>query len=170
MHAFSATIRKIDINPYVRVPVVVVRALQKEAGKARGPLRVTGTLQGKPISATIVRFRGMWRLYLNLGMRQTGRVDVGDSAAVRVRFDGTPRTEPVPRAFQSALARNPRAQAAFRALAPSRQREILRYLGHLKSPDTLARNIAKTLRFLEGGKVTGLVAVTRARRGGKTGT
>ena len=164
MHVFSATIRKIDINPYMRVPVTVVRSLQKEAGKARGPLRVTGTLQGKPISTTVVRFRGMWRLYLNLGMRQAGGVDVGDSATVRVRFDGRPRAEPVPRALRSALARSPRAQAAFRALAPSRQREILRYLGHLKRPETLARNIAKTLRFLEGGKVTGLVAVTRARR------
>ena len=31
MHAFSATIRKIDINPYVRVPVAVVRALHPES-------------------------------------------------------------------------------------------------------------------------------------------
>ncbi|HET6962002.1 MAG TPA: DUF1905 domain-containing protein, partial [Terriglobia bacterium] len=69
IQTFSATVRKIDINPYVQVPHGIVQKLQQDAQKEKGPIPVKGTLQGKSFSATVVRFRGVWRLYLNTAMR-----------------------------------------------------------------------------------------------------
>lgn len=105
MESFSAKVRKIDINPYVQVPDDVLRRLQQVAQKERGPIPVRGTLQGKPFSTTVVRFRGMWRLYLNTPMRQAAHVDVGDEVTVRVEFDRAPRTVEAPRAFTDALSK-----------------------------------------------------------------
>lgn len=162
-HLFSTTIQKVDINPYVRVPASIVRHLQQAAHKDKGPIPVTGTLQGQPFSANVVRFRGLWRLYLNTPMRRAAGVDVGDHATIELRFDPAPRTEPVPPAFKRALAKNQRAREAFGQLPPSRQKEILRYLNNLKQPATLERNIAKTLRFLQGDDTTGLIVLRRAK-------
>jgi hypothetical protein len=164
MHTFRARVGKIDINPYVQVPDDVLQKLQREAGKEKGPIPVQGTLQGQPFLANVVRYRGMWRLYLNLAMRQAANVDVGDQVTVRVDFDNAPRTVPAPREFKLALSKNKRAQEVFEKLAPSRQKEILHYLNSLKRPETLARNIEKVIKILQGEPVEGLVAVTRTKR------
>jgi hypothetical protein len=163
MQIFAATVRKIDINPYVKVPDRIVRRLHQDANKETGPIPVTGKLRGKPFSTTVVRFRGMWRLYLNTAMRREASVEVGDKVNVGVRFDNTLRTEPSPRKFTLALSRNKKAKTAFEKLAPSRRKEILRYLNSLKQQETLERNIGKIIQLLQGKEVQGLVAVTRTR-------
>jgi hypothetical protein len=164
MQTFSAKVRKIDINPYVEVPNDILRKLQQDAKKERGPRPVKGTLQGKPFSTTVVKFRGMWRLYLNTPMRRAANVDVGDRVAIEVQFDHAPPKVPVPRKFTLALSNNKAAKEAFHKLAPSRQKEILRYLNGLKQAETLERNIEKITRFLQDEPIEGLVAVTRAKR------
>jgi hypothetical protein len=164
MYTFSAQVDKIDINPYVEVPDDILMKLQQEAGKEKGPIPVTGRLQGKPFLANIVRYRGMWRLYLNAEMRQAASVDVGDQVTIRLQFDNAPRTVPVPREFELALSKDKQAKQAFEKLAPSRQKEILRYLNSLKQPETLERNIQKVIQYLRDNPVEGLVAVTRAKR------
>jgi len=158
---FSATVWKIDINPYVKVPDRIVRKLHQDAKKETGPIPVTGKLQGKAFLATVVRFRGMWRLYLNTSMRPAASVEVGDKVTVGVRLDQTPRTEPSPRKFTLALSQNKKAKEAFQKLVPYRRKEILRYLNNLKQPETLERNIGKVIQFLQGKEVHGLVALTR---------
>lgn len=163
LQLFSAAVRKIDINPYVKVPEPIVRKLHQDAKKETGPIPVTGRLQGQPYSATVLRFRGMWRLYLNTAMRREASVAVGDKVTVGVRFDNKPRTVPSPRKLTIALSKNKRARAAFQELTPSRRKEILRYLNSLKQPETLERNIGKVIRFLQGEKARGLVAVTGTR-------
>jgi hypothetical protein len=164
MYTFSAEVGKIDINPYVEVPDDVLMKLQQEAEKAKGPIPVRGRLQGKPFLANVIRYRGMWRLYLNTEMRRAANVDVGDQVTVGLQFDAAPRTVPVPRKFALALSKNKSAKAAFEQLAPSRQKEILRYLNSLKQPETLGRNIEKVIQHLQGKPAEGLVAVTRAKR------
>jgi antitoxin (DNA-binding transcriptional repressor) of toxin-antitoxin stability system len=164
MYTFSAQVRKIDINPYVQVPDETLLKLQKDARKEKGPIPVKGTLQGKPFLANVVRYRGMWRLYLNTDMRRAANADIGDQVTVAVQYDAIPRTVPVPRKFTLALSKNKRAKEAFEKLAPSRQKEILRYLKSLKQPQSLERNIEKIIGFLKGEPVEGLVAVTRRKR------
>ena len=158
---FEAIIRKVDINPYVRVPVAIVVALRTESPMVSGPIPVKGTLQGRLITANVVRFRGMWRLYLNGAMRAAAKADVGDSVTVVLRADASPRRTPVPPDFAAALAGDAKARKAFEALAPYRRKEILRYLGNVKRAETLERNVAKAIAYLRGEKITGLRAVTR---------
>jgi hypothetical protein len=162
MQTFSAKIHIIDINPYVKVPDSVVRTLHKEMNKAAGPIPVKGKLNNKTFSTTVVKFRGMWRLYLNIPMRRAANVDVGDRANVELELDKTSREVPAPRKFALALGKNKKAKAAFEKLTPSRRKEILRYLNNLKQEETLERNIAKIIQFLEGEKVTGLIVATHA--------
>lgn len=160
-HAFEATVRKVDINPYVRVPAVVVSALRAQSAKASGPIPVKGTLQGKRIAANVVRFRGLWRLYLNGVMRKAAACDVGDPVWVTLAADGAKRETAMPPAFASALKRSAKARKAFDALPPYRRKEILRYLGGLKGEAARARNVAKAIAYLKGEQITGLRAVTR---------
>jgi hypothetical protein len=148
MKTFSAKVCKVDINPYVQVPEEILGNLQQDAKKAKGPLPVKGTLQGKPFLATVVKFRGMWRLYLNTEMRRAANVEVGDQVTIRLQFDSAPRNVPAPAKFTQALAQNRQAQAAFQKLTPSRQKEILQYLNSLKQPETLERNITKVIQSL----------------------
>jgi hypothetical protein len=164
MHTFSAKVDKIDINPYVQVPDDILLKLQQNAEKEKGPIPVKGTLQGKPFLANIVRYRGMWRLYLNTEMRRAADVDVGDKVTIRLQFDAAPRTVPAPGEFMLALSKNRQAKEAFEKLAPSRQKEILRYLNSLKQPQSLERNIQKVIGVLQGEAAERLVAVTRTKR------
>ena len=48
--------------------------------------------------------------------------------------------------------RNPAAKLGWKALTPSRQKEILRYFAGLKSPQAQRRNVQRALQVLAGGK------------------
>lgn len=154
MHTFTGRVGKLDINPYVQIPDDILQNLQQEAGKAKALLPVRGTLQGKPFLANVVRYGGLWRLYLNTEMRKAANVEVGDDVTIEIQFDGNTRTVPMPPQFSLALSKDKQAKEAFENLAPSRQREILRYLNSLKQPATLARNIEKVIGFLQGEQAT----------------
>ena len=153
IHIFSGMVHKIDINPYMEVPDRIIQKLQQDAKIVKGPIPVAGRLRDKLFSTTVVRFRGMWRLYLNLPMRRDANVEVGDKVNVSIWFDKAPRTVPAPRKFKMALSKNKGARETFQRLAPSRQKEILRYLNNLKQPAVLERNIEKVIRSLVDRKV-----------------
>jgi len=94
-------------------------------------------------------------------MRQEAGVDVGDWATVEIEFDAEPRIVPIHPKFAHALSKNKEAKAAFEKLAPSRQREILRYLNSMKTEESLLRNIEKVIQHLLGKKPKGLSALLR---------
>ncbi len=146
----SGRVRKIGVNPYVRVPPDIIGALQRAAGRRKGPLPVKITINRKPFAATVVRYQGMWRLYLNTLMRKEAGVETGDAVSIGMVFDNQPRIVPVPEAFARAMADNLRAWDAFEKLSPSRRNEILRYLNSLKKPETMNKNIPKILAMLSG--------------------
>jgi len=155
---FSAVVRIVlgstprTLNPCVEVPAAVVASLMAESGRNQS-LPVTATLQGKPFKANVVKYRGAWRLYLNGTMRSSTGVEVGHRVKVTLRHDPKPRSTPMPPAFAAALSRDSRAKAAFEALAPSRRKELLRYLGNLKREESLRRNIGKMLKYLKGMEI-----------------
>ncbi len=151
------------INPCVDVPMGIVRKLQAESKKNQS-IPVTGTLQGKLFKANLMRYRGAWRLYLNGAMRKAADVEVGDRATVVLAFDPKLRALRVPSAFTKALAANRKAKAAFDALAPSRRKEIVRYLGNLKREETLLRNVEKAVRSLCGARPETVPVALRLRR------
>ena len=84
---FSATINKIAINPYVEVPECVSQYFA-----VRGFIRVTGTLNGIAIRATLVLAgNGRHRLYVNGEMRKKAKVKVGDIVNLSLKLDTKPR-------------------------------------------------------------------------------
>ena len=148
---FSDTIDIIGVNPYVVVPDQILEALFAQAGKKpAGPLPVCGKLNGHPFIQTVVKFSGLWRLYLNMPMRKAAGIDVGDRAEVELQFDPEPRDYPMHPRLAEALEQNEVAMAAFEKLSPSRQKEIVRYIAHLKSEERVAHNVARAIRFLCG--------------------
>ncbi len=152
MNSFSGTIIKLGINPCLDVPEKVLSKLFKESGKTKGPIPVTGTLNGKPFRQTVVKYKGEWRLYLNGQMRKDAGIDVGDEGKVKIQFDPNPREVPKHSKFSAALSKDNIAKKAYEKLSPSHQKEILKYLHSSKNPETTARNIEKVIQQLNGKK------------------
>jgi hypothetical protein len=151
MSPFRAFIAVLGINPYVLVPPGHLKALFKAAGRDKGPIPLKGRLDGVPFKQTLVKYQGAWRLYLNTPMRRAARKAVGDRVTVHLEFDPKPRVEPMPPKFRRALIRHSAARTAFERLAPSRKKEILRYLNGLKTQASLERNIEIVMGHLRGG-------------------
>ena len=150
MHSFTSRIQLIGVNPYVLVPAVLRRQIFRDAGKERGPVPVAGTINGFAFQQTLVKFKGRWRLYLNTPMRKATALEVGHEALFTLRYDPTPRTFPMPEPFALALRKSKLARQNFERLPPSRKKEIVRYIGFLKSAESVRRNVDRAIRFLEG--------------------
>jgi len=163
MKSFSAIISKIGINPYVRIPENVLLGLFKQADKTKGPIQVRGTVNGKRFKQTLVKYQGVWRLYINGEMRRGAGIDVGDEAHIKIEYDPLPRIESVHPKFRAALSKSKTVKVAFESLRPSRQKEILRYLNSMKSESSLERNIEKVIQHLLGEKPKGLHHLLEAR-------
>lgn len=142
-HRFSAVIYKLGINPCVEVPLRVSKAFNK-----RGYIYIAGTVNQTPIRATLVPIGGgRHRLFINGDMIKRSKVAVGDRITLTLHT-ASPRSVPMPKGLAVALRTNPDAKAAWDQLTPSRQKEIKRYLNFTKNPETLRRNITKTIAAL----------------------
>lgn len=164
---FQAMMRIRGINPYVLVSRARATALRPGWRK---PLPVLVRINGRPRVAWKINLMpagdGSFYLYLHAEVRKASGTRVGDRVRVEVAFDPTYRggpRRPMPTWFRTPLQRVAGALAAWRALTPSRQKEILRYLTSLKSPEARARNVAKALRVLAGAEERYLA---RARQDG----
>lgn len=164
MIKFSAKIYKIGINPVVDPPEKVLNALFKEAGKSRGPIPVRGKLNAAEFIQTLVKYQGTWRLYINWPMLKDCGLKVGDTAKVEVEFDPRSRDVPMPAKFAAALKKDKHVKTAYAALSPSRQKEILRYLGSLKTEESLDKNIGRVLRHFHGEETDAQYALMRRER------
>jgi len=150
MNSFSAKIQIIGVNPYVLLPAKVLNDLFKQAGKEKGPIQVKGKLNENKFTQTLVKFSGKWRLYLNTPMRKAAAIDVGDIAKVEIEFDPKPRIIPMHSKLGEAFNKNKKAKAAFKKLAPYRQKEIIRYISSMKTEESVERNIKKSIDHLLG--------------------
>ena len=151
---FTGRIRIRDINPYLLVSAARAQAL-KEGW--RRPMPVLVRINGKPARAWRINMmpagNGAFYLYLHGDVRRSSATKVGDRVAAEVHFDASYRNGPLhrmPRSFAAALRREPTALASWRALIPSRKKEVLRYLAGLKSAAARERNVAKAVRVLAG--------------------
>ncbi len=86
-------------------------------------------------------------------MHRDAGIDVGDEAHVEIIFDPKSRIEPVNQEFELALSKNNKAKEAFEKLAPSHQKEILRYLNYLKTEKSLVCGVEKVIQHLGGKKL-----------------
>lgn len=146
--SFTAEIFIIGINPYVLLPKDVLLDIFKQAKKDKGPIPVKGKMNNHSFIQTLVKYKGEWRLYLNTPMRKATQLDVGDMATFQLEFDASERMIPMHPKLEKAFKKYKQARATFAALPPYRQKEIKRYLGFLKSEETIDRNIEKVIEML----------------------
>jgi len=150
LQSFSAKIFIIGVNPYTLVPKKVLDELFKQARKSKGAIPICGTLNGKKYVQTLVKYSGKWRFYLNTPMRKSAGIDVGDRAHVKMKFDSRSREIIAHPNFLEALKNNVVAKNVFEKLTPSRRKEIVRYIGFLKTEESRQRNIKKVMQHLLG--------------------
>ena len=155
-HRFNAKIKIIGINPYVSVPRKILLLIFKVAGKAKGHIPVCGTVNDKPFTQTLVRYSGQWRFYINTKMLPNSPNRIGEEIEITISLDSRDRTIAPHPGLTSALEKSKKAKKAFENLSPSRQKEIVRYIAHLKTEESITRNIQKVIDFLhEKGKFVG---------------
>jgi hypothetical protein len=151
---FTGRIRIRDINPYLLVSAARARILKDGW---RRPMPVLVRINGKPARGWRINMMpagdGAFYLYLHGDVRKASGTKVGDQVEAEVRFDASYRNgllHAMPRAFAAALRREPAALANWKALIPSRKKEVLRYLAGLKSAEARERNITRAVRVLAG--------------------
>jgi len=148
--AFKATIKIIGINPFVFLPSPVLTGIFKQAEKSKGPIPVRGTIDGHNFIQTLVKYSGEWRLYINTPMLKAAGKKVGDRITLQLEFDPQERVIPVHPKLTLALNKKPKAKAAFEKLSPSRRKEIIRYIGFLKTEASVDKNVNNAVQFLLG--------------------
>lgn len=150
MEKFTAQLEIIDGNPFVYLSAPVLEQLFSQAKKQKGTIPVVGTVNGKPFQQTLVKYRGHWRLYINMAMLKNSPRRIGEIIAVTIEFDSSDRSiEPHPKLLL-ALENNEAAKQVFQNLSPSRQKEIVRYISNLKTEKSVDRNVERAINFLLG--------------------
>ncbi|WP_165356616.1 YdeI/OmpD-associated family protein [Sphingosinicella sp. BN140058] len=153
---FEALIEIRGINPFVLVSAERAQGIRLGWRK---PMPVLVQLDDKPVPARRINMMpagdGSFYLYLNADLREQAGAKVGDVVTVCVSFDPDYETGPqhtIPPAFAAGLEISPAAKARWISLAPSLQKEVLRYLARLKSDAAKTRNIERLMRILGGAR------------------
>jgi hypothetical protein len=153
---FRAKIQIRGINPYVSVSA---RQAARLKPNWRKPMPVRIQVNGKPADPRRINLMpagdGGFFLYLHGQIRMASGTSVGDEINVAVEFDEDYRGGPIgpmPPWFGDELQKNSAAQRGWRSLSPSRQKEMLRYLLQLKTPQAQQRNVQKALHVLACAK------------------
>lgn len=150
MHHFKAELNIIGINPFVFVPLEILAEIFKAFGKEKGQIPVCGLVNGEPYKQTLVKYSGDWRLYINTVMLSKSPQRIGEIIEVTIAFDTEDRSlTPHPK-LTAALEENKEAKNVFDSLPPSKQKEIIRYIGALKKEENIAENVQRAINFLLG--------------------
>jgi len=150
MDKFNSKLEIIVGNPFVFIPLKILKNIFQQANKDKGPIPVRGTINGKNYKQTLVKYSGDWRLYINMNMLKNSPKRIGETIDAEIEFDPSDRTiEPHPKLIK-ALADNKKANDVFKKLSPSRQKEIIRYISHLKTEKSVEKNVIRAINFLLG--------------------
>ena len=137
---------------YVPVPDAARDALD-----ATGRTSVTGTIDGFAIVGQVMpyTFPDIGKVTL-FGITKATRAaigkDIGDEVEVELIRDDRSRsaTFHTPAELEAALDADPKAKAAFEALAPSHRREHAQYVGEAKQAGTRERRAERVVEQLRG--------------------
>jgi len=149
-YSFEAELKIIVGNPFVFVPEEILKSIFEQAGRSKGPIPVCGRLNDKEYTQTLVKYSGAWRLYVNMVMLKNSPKRIGEKVRVDIEFDPKERTEAIHPKLQKALEENSEAKKIFENLSPSRQKEIKRYINHLKTETAVDKNVERAINFLLG--------------------
>ena len=153
---FKATIELRGYNPYIAVSAEQAGAI---APGWRRPIPVLVQLNGGPTPPWRINMMpvgdGSFYLYLDNGIRKPTQTAVGDQVRVALAFDAEYRggpAEDMPNDMAAALRGNRAAASNWEKLPPSRKKEVLRYLGRVRSPSARLSNLERLLHVLEGNE------------------
>jgi len=150
MYTFKAVIDIIGINPFVVLPEEVLEGIFTLAGRNKGHIPVKGTVNGRDYTQTLVRYKGLWRLYINTLMLKNSPGRTGEQITITITYDPADRTLTAHPRLLQALEEAPQAKAVFSTLSRSRQQGIIRYIFFLKSEASVEKNVRKAVDFLHG--------------------
>jgi hypothetical protein len=150
----SGRVLIIGVNPYVAVPSERVATLRPSWRKPLPVLVQINDGSATPWRTNLIPSGdGSFRLYLHGAMRKTANVGVGDEVRIRLRVDDAYHSNPahsMPKWFQEALDSDSAIKENWMRLPPSQRKEVVRYLGALKSQDARERNLQRALGVLRG--------------------
>lgn len=158
---FFSVIRMEGINPYVDPPLDSARKLGRDGGVV--PVNVKLDSSPKLFQANLMplgpkRTRAAkgrhHRLYLHGIMRKAVGKDIGDRIKVELSLDTRSRAEPMNPSLLREMKKDAKAKAVFERFSPSHQKELNRYLNHLKSAEALQRNVDKVMVYLRESRAT----------------
>jgi hypothetical protein len=86
MLVFIQKIEMTGVNPSVQIPDKVMQQLFKQSGREKGPFPVNGMIEGKTFTHKIVKFQGVWLMYLNTPIRDATHIKVGDTITISLEF------------------------------------------------------------------------------------
>lgn len=150
MPTFKAVIEIIGINPFVFIPEKTLVAVLQKAGKEKGPIPIKGSINKNPYRQTLVKYAGHWRLYINNIMLKDSPKRIGETITISIEFDPDDRKLEMHHGLKKALEKNKTAKQQFKKLSASRQQEIIRYISNLKTKESVEKNIARAINFLNG--------------------
>lgn len=143
---FTATIQKKGINPCVNVPERITRKLVAR----KGYIAVKGKINRHVFVQNLVPVKNAaYVLFLNGPILKGAGIENGDTVRICLEQDTEPeKRDPHMLPELQERLEEEKLLAAFSALTYSRRKEILRYLGFLKTEESRQRNIEKILSQL----------------------
>lgn len=147
---FTAELEIIGINPFVFIPEDILNTIFETSGRNKSPIPVKGTVNGKEFKQNLMKYLGEWRLYINLTMLPNSPKRIGEAIEVSVEYDDSDRSISIHPDLDRAIKEDPVVLKNFEALIPSRKHELIRYIHHLKTEESIRRNIDKIIRHLKG--------------------
>ena len=143
---FRARIYKVGINACAEVPRKITDRMKPQ----RGYIPVKGHIDGFAFEQTLVPVKdGPYRLYVNGLMLNGSESKLGDTAKFTIQQTAAKRKDEVMPSTLKRKLEETKLLSSFEQLTPSRQKEILRYLNYLKTPEAKTRNINKVVAFLK---------------------
>jgi Bacteriocin-protection, YdeI or OmpD-Associated/Domain of unknown function (DUF1905) len=128
-------------------------AVPDEAARAAGlavHARVRGTVAGVAYRSSLMKYSGVFHMGVHKATLAAAGIKPGDIVEIAIELDPEPLPEDtVPPLLAKALRKRPRAQAAWKTLAPSHRREHARYINDAKKEETRAVRVARTIDALE---------------------
>lgn len=149
-NTFTAELEIIGINPFVFIPEDILNIIFETSGRNKSPIPVKGTVNGKEFKQNLMKYLGEWRLYINLTMLPNSPKRIGEAIEVSVEYDNSDRSISIHPDLDRAIKEDPVVLKNFEALIPSRKHELIRYIHHLKTEESIRRNIDKIIRHLKG--------------------
>ena len=134
----------------IRVRSAVRLCLPADLAASLGTARLlpaTVTINGQAVRTTLHKMDGTYMMAVNADLRRQLGVDAGDTVRVGAEVDDAPRTVELPADLATALD-EAGCRAAFEALTPFRQNELVTSVTGAKRAETRASRVAAAVRQL----------------------